>query len=152
FLPIVENILIPESQSPPIPPERRVALLEKSAAGQLLLKTSAMSPVEFVLQEFEHPVIQAGLLFFNGLREVDLRCKGFGHHIPALLASKGKAQMCRGGSAALARALVAAVRESGGTVRLGAAPRRILVEGGRAVGVETVQGEVFRARQFVASS
>ena len=70
--------------------------------------------MEFVLQEFEHPTIQAGLLFFNGLREVDLRCKGFGHHIPALLASTGKAQMCKGGSAALAQALVSAVIENGG--------------------------------------
>jgi hypothetical protein len=35
---------------------------------------------------------------------VDLRCPGFGHHIAALLASPGKAQMCVGGSAALARA------------------------------------------------
>ena len=44
-------------------------------------------------------LVGVGLLFFNGLREVDLRVKGFGHHIPALLASRGKAQMCRGGSA-----------------------------------------------------
>jgi phytoene dehydrogenase-like protein len=60
--------------------------------------------------------------------------------------------MCRGGSAALARALVSAVSDSGGTVGLRAEPRRILVEDGRAVGVETVQGDVFRARHFVASS
>src|SRR5205085_660283 len=87
FLPIVEKILVPESQSPPIPSDQRTALLKQSAEGRLLLETSALSPMEFVLQEFEHPTIQAGLLFFNGLREVDLRCKGFGHHIPALLAS-----------------------------------------------------------------
>ena len=69
FLPIVEKILGPENQSPPLPPEKRKALLEKSAEGRLLLQTSVLSPIEFVLQEFEHPVIQAGLLFFNGLRE-----------------------------------------------------------------------------------
>ena len=151
FMPIVEKILIPESQSPPIPPERRRALLEKSAEGRLLLETSALSPAEFVLKEFEHPVIQAGLLFFNGLREVDLRCKGFGHHIPALLASKGKAQMCKGGSAALARALVAAVNEAGGIIKLQREPKRILIENEKAVGVETSSGEIFRARHFVAS-
>ena len=57
---------------------------------------SALSPLEFVNQEFEHPTIKAGLLFFNGLREVDLRLRGFGHHIAALLASPAKAQMARG--------------------------------------------------------
>ena len=151
FLPIVEKILIPESQSPPIPTDQRTALLKKSPEGRLLLETSALSPMEFVLQEFEHPTIQAGLLFFNGLREVDLRCKGFGHHIPALLASTGKAQMCKGGSAALARALVSAVIENGGEVKLRTEPKQILVENGKAVGVETTDGEIFRARHFVAS-
>ena len=45
----------------------------KSAAGRRLLEVSALSPLEFVHQEFEHPTVKAGLLFFNGLREVDLR-------------------------------------------------------------------------------
>jgi len=151
FLPIVDEILLPESRTPPLPAPRRRELLERSAEGRLLLETSALSPVEFVEREFEHPVVKAGLLFFNGLREVDLRCPGFGHHIPFLLAASGKAQMCRGGSAALARALVAAAEEAGGVVRLGVEPRRILVEGGRVRGVLTADGEPIRARLFVAS-
>lgn len=152
FVPIVRDILVPESRSVPLPPEERRATLEKSAAGRRLLEISALSPLEFVHQEFEHPTVKAGLLFFNGLREVDLRVKGFGHHIAALLASPAKAQMSRGGTAALARALAAAVRESGGAVRVTTEPARILVENGRAAGVETAEGEVIRARQFVASS
>ena len=117
-----------------------------------LLEVSALSPLEFVHQEFEHPTVKAGLLFFNGLREVDLRVRGFGHHIAALLASPAKAQMSRGGSAALARALEAAVRAAGGDIRLMTEPKRILVESGRAVGIETAEGEVIRARHLVASS
>jgi phytoene dehydrogenase-like protein len=151
FLPIVEKILVPESVSPPIPIDQRIALLKQSPEGRLLLETSVLSPMEFVLQEFEHPTIQAGLLFFNGLREVDLRCKGFGHHIPALLASTGKAQMCKGGSAALAQALVSAVVENGGEIKLRTEPKKILVEKNKAVGVETAAGEIFCARHFIAS-
>jgi phytoene dehydrogenase-like protein len=151
FVPIVRDILIPESRTVPLPPEERRAALEKTAAGRRLLEVSALSPLEFVHREFEHPTVQAGLLFFNGLREVDLRAKGFGHHIAALLASPAKAQMSRGGSAALARALELAVRESGGEVALMTEPARIVVENGRAVGVETAEGEMIRAN-FVASS
>lgn len=151
FQPIVRNILGPEAQAPPLPFEQRRALLEKTEDGRLLLETSALSPIEFVRREFEHPRIQAGLLFFNGLREVDLRCRGFGHHIPALLASGRMAQMCAGGSKRLADALVAAVREAGGEVRLNTKPRRILVEAERVVGVETATGDVMHARRFVAS-
>src|SRR5262245_3768187 len=152
FVPIVQNILAWEAKSPPLPPGDRRKLLERSAAGRRLLEVSALSPLEFVQQEFEHPTVRAGLLFFNGLREVDLRVRGFGHHIAALLASPAKAQMSRGGTAALARALEAAVRDAGGDFRLMTEPKRIVVEGGRAVGVETQDGEFVRARHFVASS
>lgn len=152
FLPVLERILIADSQSPPVPREERWRRLQQSAEGRLLLDVSALSPLEFVQREFTHPVIQAGLLFFNGLREVDLRSKGFGHHIAALLASPGKAQMCLGGSANLARALVQAVESCGGGILLNAELKRIVVAGGCAVGVELGSGEVVRAKRFVASS
>jgi phytoene dehydrogenase-like protein len=151
FVPVLEHILIPESQSPPLPAGRRTELLERTAEGRCLLEVSRLSPLEFVNAEFEHPIVRAGLLFFNGLREVDLRVHGFGHHIPALLASKHKAQMCIGGSANLARALVAAVEANGGEIRLNTTPRRIHVENNRAIGVETGDGTFLRARHFVAS-
>lgn len=152
FLPVLQQILIPESQSPPLPREERRRTLERSAEGRLLLEVSALSPLEFVEREFTHPVIQAGLLFFNGLREVDLRCRGFGHHIAALLASPGKAQMCLGGSAKLGQALCSAVESVSGTIRVNAPLQQILVENGRAVGVQLASGETVRARHFVASS
>ena len=152
FVPIVQKILGPENRSPPLPPAERRTLLERSAAGRRLLEVSALSPLEFVQREFEHPTVMAGLLFFNGLREVDMRVRGFGHHIAALIASPAKAQMSRGGSAAAARALESAVRDSGGAIRLMTEPARIVVEGGRAIGVETREGEMIRARQLVASS
>lgn len=150
FVPILEKILGPEARRPPIHADERTKQLERSAEGRLLLETSALSPLEFVEREFEHPVVRAGLLFFNGLREVDLRLRGFGHHIPALLASPAKAQMCLGGAARLADALAVAVRDTGGEIRTGCVPKRIVVENGRAIGVETDEGELIRGG-FVAS-
>jgi phytoene dehydrogenase-like protein len=150
FVPILENILVPENLAPPLPAQERTDRLRHSAEGRLVLEVSRLSPVEFVQREFEHPVIRAGLLFFNGLREVDLREHGFGHHIPALLSSRHKAQMCLGGSAQLAKALAASVVQSGGEIRLNTTPRKILIADGRATGVETDDGTQFRA-QFVVS-
>ncbi len=150
FAPIVSNILSAEAQAPPLPHGLRRNILSQTREGQMLLKVSARSPLEFVHREFEHPVIRAGLLFFNGLREVDLRATGFGHHIPALLASKGKAQMCRGGSAGLARALVSAVCDMGGKIWLQTEPARIVVEGHRVTGVETADGKYIKTRMVVS--
>jgi phytoene dehydrogenase-like protein len=152
FVPILEDILLPESRTPPLPPEQRIGRLQRTAEGRRLLDVSRLSPLEFVESEFESPVVRAGLLFFNGLREVDLRAPGFGHHIPALLASRHKAQMCVGGSASLAKALVAAVELGGGAVELNTTPRRICVKNGKAVGVETSDGRFFGARHFLISS
>ena len=60
--------------------------------------------------------------------------------------------MSRGGSAALARALEAAARESGGEIRLMTEPRRISLKAAAPSAIETAEGEVIRARHFVASS
>lgn len=150
FRPIVEHILIPEAQSPPLEPGRRRELLSASRLGRRLLEVSALSPLEFVTREFEHDAVRAGLLFFNGLREVDLRLPGFGHAIPALLASPAKAQMCVGGSGNLARGLIADIAEHGGGMRLGVGLQRILTRQGRAVGVELATGEQLTADVVVS--
>lgn len=151
FRPIVERVMIPEAQSPPLPPERRRELLGKSTMGKRLLEVSECSPLEFVQREFEHDVIRAGLLFFNGLREIDLRQRGFGHVIPALLAGPHMAQMCLGGAAKLAEALVKDIREHGGEVRVNTELRAILTRQGKAVGVELGDGERIEVKGFVAS-
>ena len=91
---------------------------------------SALSPLEFVHREFENPTVQAGLLFFNGLREVDLRVPRLRSSHRGVTGDPAKAQMSRGGTAALARALEAAVRESGGDIRPLTEPKRIVVENG----------------------
>jgi len=151
FVPIVQHILLPEARSPPLPVEERERRLAKSALGRRLLEVAALSPLEFVEREFENDTVRAGLLFFNGLREVDLRQRGFGHSIPALLASPHMAQMCCGGSARLAEALVRDIREHGGVVRTSAEPRAILFKQGKAHGVELTTGQRIEARGFVAS-
>jgi phytoene dehydrogenase-like protein len=60
-------------------------------------------------------------------------------------------QLCRGGSYNLARGLMERFIEAGGTYRNQTHVDRIIVEGGRATGIETGGGETIRAKQFVAS-
>jgi phytoene dehydrogenase-like protein len=152
FIPITRDIIRPEAAAPPIEESVRRERLEKSEDGRLLLQISALSPYEFVTQEFRHPAIKGALLFINGMREVDLRAKGFGHHLPSLFATTAKVQTCRGGAVSLAHALVRSIEASGGTVRTNAPVKRILGAAGRATGVELQSGEVLTARKFVVSS
>ena len=151
FAPIVENILFPEAQAPPLPRARREQLLQRTPMGRRLLEIQQLSPLEFVTREFENDSVRAGLLFFNGLREVDLRLEGFGHAIPALLASRHKAQMCLGGSARLADALVKDIEQNGGTIRCEIEIDRLLMNAGRVSGIELTDGEQIDSTGFVAS-
>src|SRR5690606_29042189 len=112
---------------------------------------SKLSSLHFVKQDVESSVGQAGLLFCHGRRAVDLRGTGFGQHIPALLASSHKALMCLGGSASLARAPVNVIYILNGQIWTHSTHRRILIENGRSVGVELVDGRRMSAKKFVVS-
>src|SRR5262245_30333300 len=149
--PSVKQIILPEVHSPPLPPDRRSELLQRSALGRRFLEVSARTPLEFVREEFEHEVVRAGLLFFNGMREIDLQAPGFGHSIAAILAGRHKAQMCSGGSISLAEALARDIREHGGEIRTGVQLKAILTQKGRAIGVELASGERIAAKAFIAS-
>jgi phytoene dehydrogenase-like protein len=63
----------------------------------------------------------------------------------------GLMKRVRGGMGALSEALQRSIEDKGGEVRLGAPVQRILVEGGRAVGVELRGGEVIRARVVISN-
>jgi phytoene dehydrogenase-like protein len=58
----------------------------------------------------------------------------------------------RGGSAALPLALARLIEERGGTILTGRRVTGLVLEGGRCAGVETENGETFRARRAVVST
>src|SRR5690606_33959240 len=59
---------------------------------------------------------------------------------------------CEGGSYNLAKGLLDTFLANGGTFAAGSSASRIVVEGGRATGVELADGRTVKARQFVAST
>jgi len=63
----------------------------------------------------------------------------------------GLMKRVRGGMGSLSEALQRSIEAKGGEVRLGASVRRILVEDGRAVGVELRGGEQIRARAVLSN-
>ena len=95
------------------------------------------------MENFEHDVIRAGLLFFNGLREVDLRLPGFGTRT-CLLASPGK-RMCVGGSANLAKGIIADIEAHDGEIQCNIKVSRILLKNGKAR-IELSTGEQIHDR------
>jgi phytoene dehydrogenase-like protein len=152
FAEVSSRVILPYNAHPPLPPEALRIRLSRSAVGRKFLEVQPLSAAEFAMARFEHPQVQALMLFLSGAREVDVHARGYGWLIPALIASPVKALLCAGGSAALARGLARAVQESGGVIWTGQTVTRVLLENGRAVGVELADGAQVRAEQFVAST
>jgi phytoene dehydrogenase-like protein len=69
-----------------------------------------------------------------------------------LRSAPGTVGIVRGGMGAITRAMAHAAREAGVTVRTGAEVARVLVEGGRAAGVELADGERLRAPVVVSNA
>ena len=93
-------------------------------------------------ERFEDPAARA--LLACGASHADVPVDNPGSVPPALILALAAQELGMpvpvGGAGRLAEALVGAVHDAGGTVRCGAAVTRVVVEGGRAVGVETADG------------
>lgn len=111
-----------------------------------------LEPLEaFARGRFASPEAQA--LVAAGASHTDLGVDAAGSTpsalILALVAQARGMPVPVGGAGRLAEALVRSVEEAGGTVTTGADITRVIVERGRAVGVETADGSTFRARRAV---
>jgi beta-carotene ketolase (CrtO type) len=102
---------------------------------------------------FDHPQVKAALAYYGAHTQTSPSRPGSGY-APCILASShtGAVTRPRGGSGKLPEALAAAVEAHGGSVRTGAEVSRIVVENGRALGVELSGGESIRAAMGVVSS
>ena len=152
YAPVVDEVIVPQLAAPPVPDAQQRALLERSRSGRRYLEAAALSPRGFLERHFESPQVRCLLLAICVLREVDVHVRGMGYVPAQLIGSTRKAQLAVGGSRELARAIERCVYDHGGDVLVNQAPRRIVVEGGAAKGVELQDGSFIGARHFVASS
>jgi phytoene dehydrogenase-like protein len=153
---ITRDIFMPERFSEPLPETEREALLSRSAIGREFLAVTKRQPFEVVNELFENEHVKLMFLFkvsLFGTWLVDTlnKTSPMGSVVRAFDLQTGY-QLCRGGSVNLARALMESYLVNGGAYRNQVEPARIVLEGGRATGVELGDGTLYRARHFVAST
>ncbi|MET0874302.1 MAG: NAD(P)/FAD-dependent oxidoreductase [Pseudolabrys sp.] len=153
---ITAEIFLPERYAEPLPKQEREALLSRTALGREFLDVSSRQPLDVVRELFENEHVQLLFLFkvsLFGTWLVDTLSKTspMGSVIRAFDLESGY-QLCQGGSFNLARGLMEAFIAAGGTFQPQVNIDRILIENGRATGIELLGGQSVRARQFVAST
>jgi phytoene dehydrogenase-like protein len=113
---------------------------------------AAMTPLQAVQSDFKHPLTQALLLsHFVVPRGILLDDPGAGRFLQLVAATVGQTRIVEGGSHQLAQSLWTAQLHNNGWVWDSTPVKRILVEDGQAVGVETASGRILRSR-VVAST
>jgi phytoene dehydrogenase-like protein len=153
---ISDHIFWPERYSEPLPEAERDELLSRSPIGRDFLQIIDRQPLTAVKEMFENERVQLLLLFKLSLfgtvlyDQVTTRSP-MGALIRGFDQSAGY-EVCSGGSISLARGLMEAFIKAGGHFRTGSHVDRIIIEGGRATGVELEDGRTIRAGQFVAST
>ncbi|MDQ3574923.1 MAG: NAD(P)/FAD-dependent oxidoreductase, partial [Actinomycetota bacterium] len=124
------------------------------AAGTMAVAKDLMSPMETLAQErfVSEP---ARVLLASGASHSDVAVDSPGSTAAALVLAMVSQQLGMpvpvGGAGRLAEALVAVVEDAGGSVRTGCQVRRVVVEGGRTIGVETAGGDRVGATRAVVA-
>ncbi|PPS72365.1 MULTISPECIES: phytoene desaturase family protein [Streptomyces] len=138
----------------PFPPVRATArlALRLRAAGGLRMARSLVLPVRRLgEEEFRGQggrLLLAGNALHADLAPESAGSGGFGW-LMAMLGQSYGFPVPAGGSGALTAALVRRLESLGGRVRCGQRVERIVVRGGRALGVRTAAGDAVRARRAV---
>ncbi len=130
------------------------AMLEAHPRGQIWARRRQLSAVEVVRHEFTSRHIQAFLLWmaFQVFQPVDLPGSGVLPYQQTFGRQQRSWSIPVGGSGALTAALTGFLADHGATIRCGRRVTRLLLEDGRCVGVETHNGERYRAGTAVVST
>jgi len=137
--------------SPPLPMGPFFAMMDSSDEGREVLDYMQRSSWELAEQLFETDKMKMWLLRLvsENLQMPDELGTGFGLFLmPGLMHHYGVSQPV-GGSGKLSEALVKCIEHYGGEVRCNAEVKRVIVKGGRAVGLELADGEQFMAKDGV---
>lgn len=149
---MAREIFALEQYAPPLPFEKKKAILQRSELGRLYLKYQPYSINDTISQLFENDTVRGMFAFLSVIRGFETDSKGMGHIAIASIGSGAQPQISKGSTHKMAHTLHKMVVKAGVDVVESGPVARILLENGRAVGLRTVDGREFRARKFVASS
>ncbi len=148
---IVEEIIAPGTYLPALSPIDMTEALDRTETGREVLRLAEMSPVEIVDELFTDDRVRALVLYVACMWGLDPTETGLGFMVPLMVDRAMSKAQCYGGSHKLAGALSREIHRHGGLVIDNAEVTRILVDGGRASGVECFDGRVLEAKAVVSS-
>jgi phytoene dehydrogenase-like protein len=149
---IVEDIVGPATYIPPMSPIEITMAMQRTEVGREMLEMGERSPVDLITDTFEHDKVRTLMLYAACMWGLDPRETGLGFMVPLMLDRAANKCYCYGGSHKFAGALAREVVKNGGLILEAAAVDKIIIENGRAVGVEIAhEGRTLRAKAVMST-
>ncbi|MHB1343745.1 MAG: phytoene desaturase family protein [Thermoleophilia bacterium] len=149
---LMADFLGPATYEKPHPPLHQLANLQKTDVGRAINALTEQTPRQIVESWFENEHVRGLMLYAACFWGLDYDLEGLGYLVPLMLERASNYQLLKGGSHQLSNRLSKDIYAHGGMILGSQLIQRIIIEDGRAVGVEMEDGAVHRADKFVASS
>ncbi|MDY6974084.1 MAG: NAD(P)/FAD-dependent oxidoreductase, partial [Thermodesulfobacteriota bacterium] len=148
----MKEFIGPATYVQPMPALDQVGMLEKTELGREISEFTPKSPKDVVDEYFEDPHVKALMLHNICMWGLGPEQDGLGYLIPLYMDRMHSYRMVKGGTHALAQALIKTVLENGGKLINSVRPKKIVIENEKATGVELNDGRKFTARKAVIST
>jgi len=140
--------------APPLSFGKFMTLLDQSAEGRSLTGDLLRSSYDIVTRLFEHPKVQMHLLKWTSEAMLSPETKGTGAMLYLMcgFAHHFECKFPKGGSGQLSHSLQRCIEDHGGRIELNSDVKKLCASGGKATGVELVDGRVISAKKAVIGS
>ncbi len=152
FTKLVDDFIAPATYAEAHPPMEQLANLQKTEIGREVQAIQEKTPLEIVDRWFENEHIKGLMLYAACFWGLDYDLEGLGFLVPLMIERAAKYRLLKGGSHQLSNRLSKDIYAHGGMIFGSQLIKRIIIDDGRATGVELEDGTVHTASKFVASS
>ncbi len=149
---LIEDILAPATYVPPMSPLDASMAMQKTDVGREMLDIGEQSPIDIINENFEHEKVRTLLLYASCMWGLDPHETGLGFLVPLMIDRAMNKRLCYGGSHKFAGALARQVVQNGGLILESATVSKIIMENGRAAGVELAhEGRTLKAKAVMST-
>jgi len=148
---IVDEILGPATYIPPMSPLDISMAMQRTKVGNEMLELVEQSPLEIITNNFENDRVRALLLYTSCMWGLDPRETGIGMFVALMLQRGANKCYCVGGSHKFAGALAREIVSNGGTILDAAEVTKIIMQNGRAAGIEIAEGRTLRSKVVMST-
>ena len=152
FIKIIDEILAPATYFRPLPPIELAVKTERTPIGKEMMKLAEDSPVEIIDRMFKDERVKALFLYVICMWGLPPNEPGLGYLVPLLMIRTGMNKCISiGGSHKVASSFSKEIIKNKGLILENAEVTKIIMENGKATGVEIFDGQIVKAKTVVSS-